>query len=379
MRKVPGLLRDKLVAEVVDSLIAKAEPQFTAIVNQLEEAQRYAKAKASRLQEIERFAQLITDKLIEEHSHAIIRRAYEKEERIRTLVRECALHWKNRSAETVKARAERERQRKANATLLKTMGLSRSVANYDRPALNGNASVASWASKATTLQPPVDEMDVILELDQTQQTQGKLWKTSSFLNTTATYVSSIVRPNDEDPEPVWETVLLTAEHAGSGAPRQPRSWLVDKFLPKDGTAFCHRHVTYKCSVEDVHDDIPGSSSTGLVVFEAPLTTINTSERVLNAEDAADRLEAISGRFQQGSRYRPALLLLTWEDELLEELVDRLEIADLLSQFERIEVLSLEDAEDLDARFARVLRQLVPSDPRLTQVVVELRGELKANR
>jgi hypothetical protein len=154
---------------------------------------------------------------------------------------------------------------------------------------------------------------------------------------------------------------------------------VDKFLPKDGTAFCHRHVTYKCSVEDVHDDIPGSSSTGLVVFEAPLTTINTSERVLNAEDAADRLEAISGRFQQGSRYRPALLLLTWEDELLEELVDRLEIADLLSQFERIEVLSLEDAEDLDARFARVLRQLVPSDPRLTQVVVELRGELKANR
>jgi hypothetical protein len=83
---------------------------------------------------------------------------------------------------------------------------------------------------------------------------------------------------------------------------------------------------------------------------------------------------MAGRLQQGGRYRPALLLLTWTDEALDALVSRLRIADHIAEFSRVVLLSLEDADTLDERFAHALAHLVPhdTDPRLAQVALHLR-------
>ena len=94
-----------------------------------------------------------------------------------------------------------------------------------------------------------------------------------------------------------------------------------------------------------------------------------------------------------NKYIPALLILVWEDESLEEVVERvrailgcippkrpsspraqLDIEDDVAFFDHATVLSLEDSDDLDARFAQALEEIVLDVTPKSQVVIHLRGE-----
>lgn len=379
MRIAPGRLQAELVNEVVQQMIKSAEPHFRRTIQQLEYAHEYRHFKDQRQRELKRFARLTAKALLDEHIAVVAGRVFDHEQRVRELVRKIALHWRSWTSQQQEIRAALQRERDANYARLRGMGLGRSLANFEEtpserdplmlPSLSSAASFTSFATSTA-----IDETEVMMELHETERTRDRLWEQSSFLRTLASHVSRLVSPTEDDPRPVWETVILTAEHSGSGVGQDARDWLADKFLPSNGKSLHHKNVTFRASIDDVRGDIPGSADTGLVVFEAPLETINSSQAALNADDAADRLEAMSGRFQQGGRYRSALLILTWTDEEQEDVVARLQIAHHVSEFSSVRVLSLEDADDLDERFAWVLRELIPSDPRLTQVSLHLSGE-----
>lgn len=119
----------------------------------------------------------------------------------------------------------------------------------------------------------------------------------------------------------------------------------------------------------------------------------------NAADAKARMDALVQLAGRSSlRYEPALLILTWGEETLEQVTDRvshdhhsasqlacttrklmrgqLGIAELVDAFDRIGVLQITDSEDLDLSLAAVLRRTVPDVLVRTQVVIHLNGELK---
>lgn len=318
----------------------------------------------------------VFDTMVAAHVHALAEAVYESEQRVRDMTRRIALHWRAWAARVVEARLAAKRERDQMFQRLSGMGLARSMAAFNPLALSapngmsasirsahaGPRSTTTWASDVE------DELEVDLELHETERARDRLFAESTFLTAISRHVAPLLSPEDS-----FETVLLTAEQAGSPAPARAREWLASKLRsPSGGTA--RNGVNFATTVTDIHGDMPASYNTGLWVLEAPLDNISSTERAQNADDASDRIEVAAGMAQQRSRYSSALLILTWGDESLDEVVARLQIEDDVAQFDQVAAVSLEGADDLEARFARAVRQLVPRDPRKEQVVLHLDGK-----
>lgn len=370
VRNASSLLADELISSVVSSLVDKAKPSLEKIVKQHESAKAYADAKAARRAAIERYASLAVERMLLERVEEISYSVYHSEQRVRRLAREVAEHWRSWAARMQALREQAERERQQTFQRLKGMGLARSVASYDI----GAGTSSAWSVADTDTVVP-DEYEMNLELHEVERTKNELFASHSFMDSISRAVTRHLRPVNDDDTPVWETILLSAEHAGTPAAPEARAWLESKFVPP--TEVYHRNeVDFTFNVADVHGELPGSSNTGLYVFEAPLDTINSVQRAMNQDDAGDRLDAAAGAVQQRGRYRTALLILTWEYETLDDVIGRLGIRDNVAQFDSVAAVSLEDAEELDARFAEAVRGLILSDPRKTQVSIPIEGELK---
>ncbi|EJT51638.1 hypothetical protein A1Q1_07050 [Trichosporon asahii var. asahii CBS 2479] len=367
-RGASSILADELITSVVSALVDKAKPSLEKIVKVQESAKAYQDAKVARRAVIERYADLTLERMLLERVEEVSYSVYHSEQRVRHLTREIAEHWRSWTARMQTLREKAERERLETVKRLRGMGLARSIASYQ---IN-TATSSSW-SVADIETVPQDQFDMGMELYEAEKTKDQLFASHSFMNSIAKAVTRHLRPTNDD-APIWETVLLSAEHAGTPAAPQARDWLESKFVPP--TEVYHRNgIDFTFNVADVHGELPGSSNTGLYVFEAPLDTINSIQRSMNQDDAGDRLDAAAGAVQQRGRYRTALLILTWEYETLDDVIGRLGIQQNIEQFDSVAAVSLEDAEELDDRFAEAVRGLILEDPRKMQVAIPMEGKL----
>lgn len=372
LRHAPALLGDELISAVVASLVDKSKPRLEKIVQQQEAAEAYTNAKVARRAAIERYAGEVVERMLQERIEEISYSVYHSEQRVRHLTREIAEHWRSWATRMQHLREVAELERQQTVKRLRGMGLARSIASYSVD--TGASSAWSVADSETVT---LDELDIDEKLQEAEQARDQLFTSSTFMTAIARAVTRHLRPLNNDDEPTWETVLLSAEHAGTPAAPAARDWLESKFVPP--TEVYHSDgVDFTFNVADVHGEFPGSTNTGLYVFEAPMDTINSVQRALNQDDAGDRLDAAAGAVQQCGRYRTALLILTWEYETLEDVVGRLGIQKNIEQFDSVAAVSLEDAEELDVRFAEAVRSLVPIDPRKVQVTIPMEGKREAH-
>lgn len=383
MRLLPSQLRDRLVEQVVANMVQDRMPMLEKINHERVLAHEYVEERKTRQEVLQRAAPVICQTMLNDYIAVLAKEMYEREKRIRARVKDAALHWRRWAARRLREREQFIAKRERNFAMLSGQGLSRSMASFDSKLLDVSRrqSVASLGSVSMSRAPSalssssamgstMPEVEIVLELHQAENARLRLFEKTSFLHAIARHVAPLIQPSEEDPEPLWETILLTAEHSGTPANAQARQWLASKFIPK-AEELHSDGVDFIASTADVHGDLPGSVDTGLFVFEAPLETFNSRSMEFNADDANDRLAAASGRLQQGARYHSALLLLTWQDESFDELVERLQIQDAVAEFEHVDLVCIDGMEDLDDRFARAVRALVPREPRKKQVVLPM--------
>ena len=140
-------------------------------------------------------------------------------------------------------------------------------------------------------------------------------------------------------------------------------------MPRDTDFYEYGDVLFDTSVLGRFDDVPASRAVGLIIFEASLPSDDVETQRQNVADAQDRLNALNRiAGEQTNRYRPALLIVTWQEQSMADLG----IIDYLSAFEQTSILSLESMGDLDARLERCITDLVPAVHRKKQVVLPLR-------
>lgn len=73
----------------------------------------------------------------------------------------------------------------------------------------------------------------------------------------------------------------------------------------------------------MNDNRVQGTSVGLVVLEAPLQTWDSEKQRRNAADARVRLDQFAKCVRNlANEYSPGLLIVTWEDESLDEVTER---------------------------------------------------------
>ncbi|KAL1408742.1 actin cytoskeleton and mitosis protein [Vanrija albida] len=364
-RAAPFILSRQLVDEVVDQILQSVEPDLAKIIHRQEAAQRHRESVAQRQAFIKQCSDLIFDRLVEDEVTRVAERVHSLELRAQALAQKVAKHWLEWTRRKVALQAKMEQAREQTFTTLQSMGLSRSTASFAGASRSSLDPVRLRSTRR-------EEAEVNMELRRAERVKNQLHAPSTFLYTIARHVAPLLEEQAGEEAPLWETVLLTAENAGSPANREARSWLIRKLTTTTGHDVQRDGVDFATTVSEADGEFPGSVDTGLFILEAPTTIDQKIPRNVNADDAQDRLEAAIGVAKQQSRYMSSLLILTWETESLDQVVSRLEIGPQVSQFDAVAVFSLDGAEDLDNRFGAVVRSLVPRDPLKGQVVVQLK-------
>ncbi|CAK9782810.1 hypothetical protein CC85DRAFT_312724 [Cutaneotrichosporon oleaginosum] len=377
MRKLPSILRDELISEVVKELINDNEAALLELVNEHEAAAERQRSKLERAGLVKQRARQVYDQLLAEHVQCELFAEWFYDMRAQVFAFAIARKWLAWTRRRAEIRASAARQREQDRHQLKSIGLARSHSYVDcaTHATSRSRSVRSGAPSLITLPEQVDVSQN--KFHKLQEMRRKFFDSdSSLFKTIAGHVAPLIQPAPNE-DTLWETVLLTAGQSGSPAGESASAWLTSKLMTPRRGSRVHDGVYYQADVgfrscaTDVRGYFPGSSNTGLYVFEAPLITLNTAARSRNIDDAGDRIEAASSAIQQGSRYRAGLIILTWEPETLEEVVQRLGIEHDIEPFEHVAAVSIHNPETFGALFAAALRTVVPSDPRKSQVVVPL--------
>jgi hypothetical protein len=378
MRKLPSILRDELVSEVIKELLEDNRPALSRIVQQREAEAGLRRSKLERAALVHQRAQEVLDELLADHVRSELFADWFFDMRAQMYAFKIARKWLAWTRRRVEAREIAAEQREQDRQHLKSIGLGRSYGYVDgvSQVTSRSRSVRSGAPSLITLPEQLDVSEN--KFREIQEMRRKFFDSdSSLFKAIAGHIAPLLRSSSNEHAPLWETVLLTAGQSGSPAGEGASTWLTSKLMtPKQGPrvldgVYYHGEVGFASCATDVKDNFPGSSDTGLYIFEAPLITINTAARSRNIDDAGDRLEAAAGAIQQGSRYRTGLIIVTWEPETLEDVVLRLGIEHDVEQFEHVAAVSLNNPETFGALFAAALRTVVPVDPRRTQVVLPL--------
>ncbi|GMK59099.1 hypothetical protein CspeluHIS016_0701140 [Cutaneotrichosporon spelunceum] len=378
MRKLPSILRDELVAEVVKGLVEDNKPTLSKIVQQRQSEADRRRSKLERAAHVSQRAREVFSELLADHVLSELFGEWFFDMRARTYAYAIARKWLAWTRRRVEARARAARQRERDREHLKGISLARSYGYIDGAShfTSRSRSVRSGAPSVITLPEQVGQAEN--RFQEIQEMRRKFFDSdSSLFKAIAGHVAPLIRPAPHADAPLWETVLLTAGQSGSPAGEGASAWLSSKLLtPKRGPrvldgVYYHDDVGFRSSSTDVGSSLPGSSYTGLYIFEAPLVTLNTVARSQNIDDAGDRLEAAAGAIQQGSRYRAGLIILTWEPESLEDVVQRLGIEHDVEQFEHVAAVSIHTPQTFGELFSAALRVAVPSNPRKSQVSLPL--------
>lgn len=365
-RQAGPTLRERLIQEVLEEVMDDHKPYFESLVSRKDAAIARAAEQQAKREQIERDAELAYQRMVDDEVKIICWAQAVLERRSRDRVRDAFQHWRSWAATSAERRRVQEQYGLEANKRLNNLPLRR--LNYSF------TSGRSARSPSRMSQMSSNQEDMTLRLRQTQEAADEFWRPNTFLYIIMEHVARLIHRVDAEK---FETVLLTAEHSATPAGAESRGWLKAKLSPPNGGELDYRGVDYCLTSTDVHGEFPGSSNAGLFVFEAPRNVeLNQAQVELNAEDASDRLQSAAAASQQRSRYKSALLLVTWDNETQEELIGRLGIAADVQLFERVATLSLEYPDGVDDRFKAALEEVMPHGATVskTRVYVRLSGE-----
>ncbi|WVQ74756.1 hypothetical protein IAR50_004361 [Cryptococcus sp. DSM 104548] len=383
------LLIDVMQGLVQDHLALEVE----GMVNQQFAERKYLQMKRWRKEAIGQWSQSICGEMIKDQVWAVARKSVIGELRKRYILRQAVRHWHQWAKERRERREMAERKRKEMYSELRAMGLSQSVAAWGvQPLGSGSelgdmvASTRTWSRSVGTrsvTDTARDSLTIDIEMTQAERNKDNFFAPSTFLTAIARHIAPHLSPSSPfTPAAPYEFITLLsvppaeADDFGSAPDTQVQEWLVKKFTAaEDGVQM--GGVRFDTSV--VKDGQVGRQGwVGLVVFEAPVKTLDSKKAQENVASAQDRMGALVKLLDSSSnRYTPALVVLTWEDEMLVDLAARLDIQDELSAYESKALVSLEVSNDLDTRFVQAVETLYEFVDVKEQVIVRLQDVVEA--
>ncbi|ORY35387.1 SAC3/GANP/Nin1/mts3/eIF-3 p25 family-domain-containing protein [Naematelia encephala] len=373
-------ITDRIMQEVIASMLNQVTPEINRVYKQTLAAQAYAEAKVRRQETIVRCTQETFDIMRDELVRSIATDVIAKEYRRRRVTKRIFHRWLDYVKRMKGKRAELEREREETFERLKGMGLGGNVMGD----LDDGEDLDMAASQGGAVQEYMDEFEADVVLRQAEQQKDHFYSPSTFLHQIARHVAALYSPvtptatstfsleHHAAVAPNFHTLLSISTQSATPPDKDAQDWLISKFMPKDEEKYVLEDIGFPVDVVDRYEEPPVSTYYGLCVLETPMTTWDSGKRAENTADVQDRIEAlIKVSEQMENQFVPALLILSWEGETLDEIIDRLEIEDDVEAFEHVAVLSLEYSEDLDAQFDDTLKALMPELQQKHQVVIRL--------
>ncbi|WWD18937.1 hypothetical protein CI109_103393 [Kwoniella shandongensis] len=368
---------DQLIAEVLRGMVEDhASDDINKLVKQQTAATQYTNRKRLRSQAIKAWSKATFRLMIAEQTKLVARVALIAEVKRRFLVRKVIKFWRSWAKNKRENREEAERKRATMYTTLTGMGLSRSM-SIARSETSTPISDIDVSLEAVRL----DSLQIDIEISNTERSKDDFFAPSTFLNAITRHITPFLSPSSSSASsvsPRWQTIIsVPPTDFGTPPDLEVQEWLVSKFARPKGEDLDHEGysiggVLYDTKVLKSGRELPKWSHMGLLVFEAPMKTDDQRKIAENTADAQDRIGMLMKNLtDEGNRYTPSLLILTWEQESLEELGQRLQIEREIGAFDHKAIVSLQLSNDLDERFSKALDEVTPELAIKDQVVIGL--------
>ncbi|WRT68245.1 uncharacterized protein IL334_005221 [Kwoniella shivajii] len=371
---------DLLVDDVIQQMIADhLSSDLERYAKQQKAATEYQRRKVLRSEAILQWSQSILTRLADEETKRIANIALLGELKRRYLTRRAIRFWRSWAKTQRRNREEAEKKRGTIFTHLTSMGLSKSVSSTPRnesPAPIGDIDMSLEIER-------MDGLQIDIEINHAERTKDNFFSPSTFLTAITRHVGPFLSPQASSNStflPAFHTIV-SIPPSDFGNPPEPevQTWLNRKFLPSskldeesENDSYVVSGVMYDTKILESGIPPPRWCSIGMFVFEAPMNTDDERKSSENTADAQDRIGTLLKGVQTiSNRYSPSLIVLTWEQETLEELGERLQISRELSQFPKKALVSLQLSDDLDERFMKALEILLPELTIKEQVIINL--------
>ncbi|KAK8854914.1 hypothetical protein IAR55_003653 [Kwoniella newhampshirensis] len=371
---------DQLIAEVIRQMVEDyASEDIVRFVKQQAAATQYRKQKRLRAQAINAWSRETFQLMLAEQTRLVAQFAVMADIKRRFLVRKAITFWRSWAKSKRQNREEAAKKRAAMYTNLTGMGLSRSM-SISRSETSTPVSDIDAMLEATRL----DSLQIDIEISNTERSKDDFFAPSTFFNALTRHTSPFLTPaqsgasSSSPSAPIWQTIIsVPPTDFGSSPDPEVQEWLISKFSPpnhdgRDGEKYSVGGVLYDTKELQSGKALPKWSHMGLMVFEVPMRTDDERKVAENIADAQDRVGMLMKSLtNESNRYIPALMVLSWEEETLEELAERLQIVREISAFEHKAIVSLQLSNDLDERFAKALDEVMPELAVKEQVVISL--------
>jgi hypothetical protein len=308
-RKILPALCDTLIAEVIAKKLGPMQADLELDVKRARAASAHAQAKAARQAQITKYAEETYNVLLEQVITTCAREAAFGERYRRARLCRILRQWRDWAETQREDRKAATLERQAAYESLGSMGLSSS----------------SFACDST----PVAQMERLdpfaadVMLHQTERTKDHFYSPTTFLATTARHLAQILQPTSSSASSVFQTLISPSRNAATPSSKGAFEWLKSKFYPTDRDALVQDGVTFDA---DIMGSKTHGTSVGLMVLESPLQTWSTEQQRKNAADARVRLDQFAKCVGNlANEYSPGLLIVTWEDESLEEVTERVRL------------------------------------------------------
>ncbi|WVR07384.1 hypothetical protein IAU60_004425 [Kwoniella sp. DSM 27419] len=366
---------DLLVDEVIQSMIGDhLAVDLANLVKQRQAAVTHQRRKALRAEAIERWKKSTLDMLLDTQIRRVAETALVAELKRRHLVRKAVTFWRSWARSRTQSREDAARKRNDMFAYLSERGLSRSQSRFD---VEMEELPVESDSGLTREMERLDSLQIDIAINHAERIKDNFFAPSTFLLAITRQVGPHLA-HGHIHRPSFQTVLsVSSAKAGSAPDKDVTQWLTSKFRAQDEEdgEYEADGVNYETCVLD-HGSMPEWSSIGLCVFEAPLRTDDEREKAENCKDAQDRLDTLIKALRGQNRYAPSLLLLTWAEESLEDVVNRLGIKAQVSLFEQKAAMSLQLADDLDERFTRIISEVIPQVIVKEQVIIGMQDVIR---
>ncbi|WWD02476.1 hypothetical protein V865_000516 [Kwoniella europaea PYCC6329] len=382
---------DMLVDEVIQSMIEDhLSADLTRYVKQQKAATEYQRRKVLRSEAILHWSQGVFHQLVDHETERIARVAVLEELKRRYLTRRAIRYWKSWAKLQRQNREQSEKKRVNMYTYLNGMGLSKSISSL--PAVSRSDTTTPISDIDMSLEiERLDSLQIDIEINHAERTKDNFFSPSTFLLSIIKHVGPFLSPQASSEStflPAFHTIVSIPtpgdEEGEFGSPpdKQVQDWLNRKFLQpnrRDGhdveeeENYVINGVMYESKIlEAGKSKLPGWCSIGLYVFEVPLKTDDEVKNAQNITDCQDRIGVfVKGLQASTNRYIPSLLILSWEQESIEDLGERLQISEELEMFTRKALVSLHYSDDLDERFSKALEVAIPDLTIKEQLVIRL--------
>jgi hypothetical protein len=305
-RKILPALCDTLIAEVIAKKLGPMQADLEIDVKRARAASAHAQAKAARQAQITKYAEETYNVLLEQVITTCAREAAFGERFRRARLCRILRQWRDWAETQREDRKAATLERQAAYESLGSMGLSSSSFACD--------------STPSIQMERLDPFAADVMLHQTERTKDHFYSPTTFLATTARHVAQVLQPTSSSSSSIFQTLISPSKNAGTPSSTGAFEWLKSKFYPTDRDAFIQDGVTFEADIMGLKTQ---GTSVGLMVLEAPLQTWSTELQRKNAADARVRLDQFRKCVGNlANEYSPGLLIVTWEDESLEEVTER---------------------------------------------------------